>query len=165
MPSSVSLSMIHRFSLHQQQAVEMLTKQWTPSRKRSCHNDVVYHFNGSGQPWSYEEIRLFDEGMRESRKDFFVISQKVKFSSSLHLLLNLHLVKIKSRSTAECVERYYHVTKRNQGRLQTLRRAAGIVRINNFDEIVSYTSSSDVDQLQHLLPVQVSLICPTFVAH
>ncbi len=36
-----------------------------------------YRYTGSGMPWDENEIKLFDEGMEQLQKDFFLISRKV----------------------------------------------------------------------------------------
>nr|CAB3268010.1 ZF(C2H2)-117 zinc finger protein [Phallusia mammillata] len=78
-------------------------KSTTPS-----HCESTREFLGSGSSWTHQEVKHYEAEMLDHRKDFFVISKAVK-----------------TRSTAECVERYYHVTKRQRRRIQRPKRFHG----------------------------------------
>uniref|UniRef100_H2YS00 Uncharacterized protein n=1 Tax=Ciona savignyi TaxID=51511 RepID=H2YS00_CIOSA len=95
---------------------------------------------GSGAPWTPLEVKMFDCGMLEHRKDFCVISKMVK-----------------TRSTAECVDRYYHIVKRNRRKIQRPRRFRGdesdekmivsrLATSGKVKEIMSSSASSSEDE-------------------
>ncbi|XP_078491939.1 uncharacterized protein zf(c2h2)-117 isoform X2 [Ciona intestinalis] len=91
----------------------------------------------TGTPWTPHEVKMFDCGMLEHRKDFYVISKMVK-----------------TRSTSECVDRYYHIVKRNRRKIQRPRRYRG----EDGDEkmIVTRLATSNHHEMKEILSASAS---------
>jgi len=54
-------------------------------KKSNSHTGASDQYLGSGKLWSPQEVELFDRGMNEHRKDFFVISKMVRTCISVLL--------------------------------------------------------------------------------
>ncbi|XP_076815445.1 uncharacterized protein LOC143461567 isoform X1 [Clavelina lepadiformis] len=108
------------------------------SEPRGTHRCYI----GCGKAWTAQEAKLFDCAMLDHRKDFFVISKMVK-----------------TRTTAECIERYYHIVKRNRRRIRVPRRYRDqdhdiSMVLSNINEKIetSVTSASSSDEETDLKP-------------